>query len=148
MKVTRWATVTQDLAIELGVPQPYKWTGYHRWYMFMGGFILRTSETGEPDFIPGSPDFTLTSKSMALLTETIPPLLPEISTEEIKEYSKADSVSKVLALLQALYQTASGISRLLKGLPLSQLEINTFRHVICAALIFFFWFQKPKDVKA
>lgn len=102
--------------------------------MFMGGFILRTGETGSPDFIPDSPDFILTTVSMYFLRRTVPPLLPKISTEQIKDYSKAYSVTKGLALLQALHQTIFAISRLIKGLPVSQFEINSFEHVVCASL--------------
>ena len=38
------------------------------------------------------------------------------------------------------------ITRLCQRLPISQLEINTFAHALCALLIYSFWFDKPKDI--
>ena len=147
-EITRDARESQRMAKELGVPQVFEWTQYHSWYMIMGGFYFRTKNNGTVDeFIPGSPDLILTADAMPLLTRTAPPLLPEIEVDVIKDHSKADVVAKALALLQALYQFLSVISRLVLRLPVSQLEINTFGHVLCAFAILSIWFRKPKDIK-
>jgi hypothetical protein len=160
-QVTRQARESQQLAKELGMPQAFEWTQYHSWYMVMGGFYFKTSDssggdsfplkmdndTDTYDFIPDSPDLILTADSMDMLTSTSPPLLPSIDAALIKDHSKADVVAKALAILQALYQLMSIISRLALKLPISQLEINTLGHVLCAFAMLILWLKKPKDIK-
>ena len=144
---TKFAEEGQRIAKGMGLPQPVKWTKYHSWYMIMGGFYFPTHEPGLPDFIPGSPELIVTPDAMLFLTKTCPPLLPAISAEDIRDHSKADTIAKLLAALQALYQFLSVVGRLAMKLPVSQLEINTFGHILCAFAILLIWFDKPKDVK-
>ena len=124
-----------------------KWSTAHRWYLLMGGFYFETQGNNTKDFIPGNPKLTITPAALRFMAATKPPLLPEIDEEVILDYSKADRVTKLLVLIQACYMAVQSISRVVKHLPISQLEINTIGHVICAFAIFFFWFDKPKDVR-
>ena len=143
-QITRTARKSQQLAKALGNPQVFEWTQYHSWYMIMGGFYFKTNNNGaDDDFIPGSPDLLLTHEAIDLLTKTSPPLLPEIEVEAIKD-SRADFFAKALALLLILYQFLSVVARLVLGLPVTQLEINTLGHVLCAFGILIIWFRKPR----
>jgi hypothetical protein len=124
-----------------------KWSTAHSWYLLMGGFYFETRGSNTKDFIPGSPRLTITPAALQFMAATKPPLLPEIDEEVILDCSKADRVTKLLALMQAFYMVVQSISRVVKRLPISQLEVNTIGHVLCAFAIFFFWFDKPKDVQ-
>ena len=119
---------------------------YHSWYLIMGGYTLRPNP-GDNDFIEGSPDLILRGSGLSLLLDMDPPLVTPISEEQIRDYGKADSLAKLLACLQATYLVILCISRVSCHLPVSQLEINTCGHALCALAIYSFWFRKPKDVK-
>lgn len=123
----------------------FNWTESHSWYLVIGGFYFDTN-TKEP-YIPDSPNLILTGEAVYLMTSTSPPLLPEIAEDAIKDRSKADKITKCLAALQAIYQFAQCATRWRGGLAVSQLELNTFGHILCALAIYFCWFRKLKDVK-
>ena len=66
--------------------------------------------------------------------------------EIITERSKSDLLAKTLVCLQAGYIIVQCISRLASGLPLTFLEINTSGHVLCALVMYSFWFRKPVEL--
>jgi hypothetical protein len=118
-----------------------RWTGsIHQLIRELPSTRLTTSYLDRPDLI-------LTADAMSLLTKTCPPLLPEIDEDVIRDFSQADTITKVLAILQALYQFVSVVARLALELPISQLEVNKFGHVLCAFAILSIWRKKLKDVK-
>ena len=123
----------------------FEWTDSHSWYLLMGGFYFDTS-TVEP-YIPDSPPLILTAEAIDLLVSTCPPLLPEIAEDAIQDRSKADTITKCLAALQAIYQLAQCATRWRAKLAVSQLELTTCGHILCALAIYFCWFRKPKDVE-
>ena len=125
----------------------YEWTIYHSWYLIMGGFKFVTYDSEEPEFIPGSPNLILTPQGLSYLLDLDPPLIPSARESEIRDFGKADSLAKLLACLQAIHLVPVCISRLAFKLPVSQLEINTCGHALCALTIYVCWFRKPKDVK-
>lgn len=73
-------------------------------------------------------------------------VLPEISETDVEDRSKADALAKILTILQAVWFFAQGIARLIKGLPLTLLEIHVMIHVFCAFAMYGLWFHKPYDV--
>ena len=85
---------------------------------------------------------TLTPRGVALLARC--GFLPRISKEDIVDKSKADNLSKMISMVQALWMLAQIIGRLVVDLPVTLLEVNTLAHVICALIIYILWWDKPK----
>jgi hypothetical protein len=118
----------------------------HAHLAVMGGLCFDTSNA-ELNFLPGDRTrVTLTSRSVVLLAELAPELLPDMSKEQILDKSKADGFGKILACLQAIWFCTQCISRLATGLPITLLELNTFAHALCMLLAYAFWWSKPHDV--
>ena len=109
----------------------------HGFYAGMGGFAF------PPDDLNATRDF-LTAHGALVLAEL--DLLPDISEEQIRDKSKADSTSKAIALLQASWLIIQSAGRVAVGLPVSLLEIHTIAHVLCAFIIWALWWRKPMDV--
>ena len=112
----------------------------------MGGFVIDTHPTSpeEDEFIIGSPRITVTSSGMLFLAQH--GCLPDVTRETINDKSKADHITKGLALLQASWIIVQCIARLASHLPITLLEILTLGHVFCAFIVYSFWWNKPLDV--
>ena len=111
----------------------------------MGGFVFDLEEvcaTERDTFTAKHSRLTVTPRGMALLARC--GYLPEVSKEDILDKNKADTVSKMIAILQALWMLAQIISRLIVDLPVTLLEINTLAHILCAIIIYMLWWNKPK----
>ncbi len=85
---------------------------------------------------------TLTPRGMALLARC--GFLPKISKEDILDKSKADNLSKMISIVQALWMLAQIVGRLIVDLPVTLLEVNTLAHIMCAIIIYISWWDKPK----
>lgn len=70
-----------------------------------------------------------------------------LSVENIRDKSKADSVAKLITLIQVSWFVAQSIMRTAHVLPLSQLESMTLSYIPLFALTYFFWWEKPKDIQ-
>ena len=86
------------------------------------------------------------SKGLCQALEEGSSMLPYVSDEDIMDKSKANSLIKAIACIQALWFCLQFITRLAQSLPVSLLELNTFAHALCALLIFYLWWHKPHDV--
>ncbi|KAF7293065.1 hypothetical protein MIND_01205900 [Mycena indigotica] len=102
----------------------------HAWLLVMGGFA--TSE-GHPLFRQS--DVMAYREAMERQTPV-----------EIKDKSKADLLSKLLALAQLLWFVLQIMMRVATGLPLSELEIATVAFAFIPLCTWWFWKDKPKDV--
>lgn len=71
-----------------------------------------------------------------------------LSEEDIRDKSKADSVAKLLALIQVSWFVAQCIMRAAHALPLSQLESTTLSYIPLFIVTYFFWWNKPKDIRS
>ncbi|GFF98276.1 uncharacterized protein PMAA_052190 [Aspergillus udagawae] len=71
-----------------------------------------------------------------------------LAVEQIRDKNKADSVAKLIALGQVLWFVATCIMRAAHALPLSQLESMTLSYIPLFAVTYFFWWEKPKDVRS
>ena len=115
----------------------------HSFFVIMSGFVIDTD--GGEEYIPGSPRLTL--NAYGYLTAAKSDLsLPDVSLETIKDRSKADGLAKSLACLQAGYMIVQVLDRLRSRLPVTLLELNTIGHVLCALMMYAFWFKKPLDI--
>ena len=121
------------------------WTQTHSFYANIGGFAFDLEENclaESNNFTTKHSRLTLTPRGMALLARC--GYLPKISKEKIPDKSKADHLSKMLSILQALWMLAQIVGRLIVALPVTLLEINTLAHIICALIIYVLWWYKPK----
>ena len=109
------------------------WSMVHSFFVEMGGYVIERKDER---------NVTLTAKGVKRLVE-LGYQLPRLSEADIQDRSKADPISKVLACVEAAYMIAQVIGRRAADLPITMLEINTLGHVICALIMFAFWFQKP-----
>jgi hypothetical protein len=118
-------------------------TTTHGFYAGMGSYYI---DVDLPDDLTWKPPRRayLTAKGLEYLVKEGRLSLP--SKETIAERSKSDALAKTLVCLQAGYIIVQCISRLGSGLPLTFLEINTLGHVLCALIMYSFWFHKPQDL--
>ncbi|KAF7954809.1 uncharacterized protein EAE97_000068 [Botrytis byssoidea] len=107
------------------------WTIVHGFYAGMGGFVFdfENSEDNTPQFIPNYQRLTLTACGVNLLAEC--GYLPDITRREILDKSKADTMAKLLVILQAGWMLVQVIGRLVTGLPVTFLEGDWVRP-LCA----------------
>ena len=73
-------------------------------------------------------------------------VIPNVSTEELHDKSKAGGLAKALLVWQVLWFCISSVERLVQHLPLSLFEVMTFAHGICTLMACVLWWHKPKDV--
>jgi len=102
---------------------------------------------GSDPFIPRSQRSTLTANGISFLLKHEPQLLPDISEKELKDKSKAGSLTKFVACIQATWFCLSCITRISQKLPVSMLEINTFAHALCTVVAYILWWRKRFDIE-
>lgn len=73
--------------------------------------------------------------------------IPNISTSEIEDKRKSDSLVKFLAVIHAGWQIVQLIRRWSEGLPSSQIEVATVGFSLCAPCTYLLYWNKPQDVK-
>ena len=69
-----------------------------------------------------------------------------LSVENIRDRSKADSIAKLIALVQVSWFVVQCLVRAAHALPLSQLESMTLGYIPLVVITYFFWWYKPKDI--
>lgn len=114
-----------------------RWRLEHAFYANSGGFLLQC-----PDCVA----FPVNAASVYFLVSKGYIDLPDITADEIKDKSKADSFAKFAAIFQGFWLIAQTIARLVQGLPLSQLELFTLAFVVSTAMSYYFWWRKPQNV--
>jgi len=106
----------------------------------MGGFVLdHTKYSTKLE----CPSFTMDG---ILYTARTEPELLDFSRELIDDRSRADGLSKLLVCTQVSYMILQVLGRFKEHLPITLLEVNTICHVLCALVMYGFWFNKPLDV--
>ncbi|KAJ5725885.1 uncharacterized protein N7483_007242 [Penicillium malachiteum] len=153
-----------------------EWTRTHSCFAEMGGFVMKISKpsghrltqttTEHADVtthdlslyvMKGQIDemeshqkteyVTLNCRQILALRKTgILERLPDISTDEIQDKSKADSFLRVITVIQILWLCVQTIARWVEGLAVTQLEIATVAFAICAVLMYHICWAKPKGV--
>jgi hypothetical protein len=71
-----------------------------------------------------------------------------LSIEDIRDKSKTDSLAKFIALVQVSWFVAQCIIRAAHALPISQLESMTLGYVPLFIVTYFFWWNKPQDIRS
>ncbi|PMD12837.1 hypothetical protein NA56DRAFT_739178 [Hyaloscypha hepaticicola] len=132
------------------IPNPRRKFGstmVHSHFAVMGGFAVDSGDS-EIDFMPpGYSRLTIPTKSLRLIAEEEPALIPDISEAQICDKSNANRLAKTLVCFQAMWFCVQCICRLAQGLAISLLELNTFAHATCTILIYLLWWNKPLDIQ-
>ena len=113
------------------------WTLRHSFYANMGGFILQPRD---------SSPFPIHGLHLVYLLKEGYLALPDITSEEISDKSKANLLAKALVCLQTGWFVLQCIGRVAQNLPLTALEIITASYVLCTWAIYAQWLKKPLDV--
>jgi hypothetical protein len=121
------------------------WTLKHGFFATMGGYGLHVPPLPVgTHFLPNPDDeeyYIITVKGLEFLSE-IPEALdsiPDLSEADIDSRAKASWIAKSIVCIQALWFCAGCITRVVQGLPISLLELNTFGHAMCILLTYVFW---------
>jgi predicted membrane channel-forming protein YqfA (hemolysin III family) len=104
----------------------------------MGGFRLRDS-SGDV--------YVVNAKHINHLVRKKNINLPPITTLEINDRSKSDSLAKFLAIMQVGWLAVQVITRTIQHLETTTLEITTLSFVVCTLGTFIAWYRKPYDVQ-
>ena len=72
---------------------------------------------------------------------------PNITVEEIKDRSKTDGLSKMIAVGQTLWFVAQCIARRAQHLDLTPVELLTLSLAVLNGMMYFLWWNKPMDVR-
>lgn len=68
-----------------------------------------------------------------------------VSEYDIKDRSKANALTKTLALCQSGWLVVQIIARVVRGLAITELELSTMAFVFCATITYALWWNKPFD---
>lgn len=123
------------------------WTSVHSHFAGMGGFAIEIDNTdaNPSPYLPEDVSrITLTTHGVMLLARC--GHLPYLDVADLDDKSKADGLAKAIVMLQASWMLAQTLGRLILGLPVSLLEVNTLGHVLCAFVIYLLWWHKPREV--
>lgn len=118
------------------------WTKTHGFYAEMGGFRVKVdSSAGD------SQQYIFRVKELAWLKDNNIVDLPETTSRELSDRSKADWVAKSIAFAQSVWFMFQVLARVSHGLPITTLELATVAFISCTALMYFFWWDKPMDLE-
>ena len=132
------------------------WMPIHGFYADMGGIVVKLSndrphflakQTGTTFETDEGTKYTIGTKDLrTLVARNILPL-PRISRDSILDKSKTDNFAKSITAFQVLCFTIERFARLIQHMPIALLEISTLAFIACSAMILFFWWDKPLDVR-
>lgn len=86
-----------------------------------------------PDMMPISPSGVI---QFAKLGHFFP-----VSGADIEDRNKSNIFQKALVLLQISWMVIQCVTRTIAGAQISLLEIHTMVHVLCATILYCFWFK-------
>jgi hypothetical protein len=119
----------------------YDWSLKQCFFLKMGGFVIQNDSPAGGVCHRVHPDELLKLfRSNALDW-------PTSSDADINDRSKADWITKGLALLQIVWFITQLIGRWAQGLAVTTLELFTLGIVVCATVIYIALWEKPFDVQ-
>ena len=114
------------------------WTKTHGHFIQMGGFMLFKGE---------NPTGVLSPERFLLLLIEGKIEFPTVTVEEIEDRSKADGLSKTIALGQTLWFVAQCLARRAQHFDLTLIELLTLSLAVLNGVMYFLWWNKPLDVR-
>ncbi|KUJ21103.1 uncharacterized protein LY89DRAFT_577963, partial [Mollisia scopiformis] len=126
-----------------------EWTLRHSYYANMGGLRLVLEDGGVicSFTIAAFTSIALTTRQFGYLREKgVITSTPNILEGEIEDKAKTDYFTKGIAIVQIFWLILSLCGRASRHLAVSQLEILTVAFAACAAVTYFFAWDKPQGV--
>ncbi|KAF8950047.1 hypothetical protein BDZ97DRAFT_1934681 [Flammula alnicola] len=114
------------------------WTKTHGYFLQMGGFMLFKGKVAVRVLSPDVFGQLLDYGSIKF---------PTITEEEIQDRSKGDALSKILVVGQTTWFIAQCITRAAQGLETTELELVTLAFAVLNGFMYYFWWNKPLDVR-
>lgn len=114
-----------------------QWTLRHAFFADMGGFHLIPKD---------GQGFPITGRHLFWLVQNKIVDFPNISTREIWDKSKQDSLGKIIVFFQIVYLAVQSVARAIQHLPITTLELSTLAIVVCSIMTSVLWMRKPVDV--
>ena len=116
------------------------WTKAHGHFIQMGGFMLFEGNTAKGVLYLERFSELLTAGKIEF---------PTITVKEIEDRSKADGFSKMIAVGQTLWFVAQCIARGAQhpSLDLTLVELLTLSLAALNGVMYFLWWNKPRDVR-
>src|SRR5258708_1931711 len=132
------------------LPVSNKWTMTHGHLLAMGGISTvdpSVEDDGQVD--PRSPVLTIEryTKTDSEERTRLDRKLRKISEEDIKDRSKGDILSKLIAITQTTWFILQCIARGQQKLTLTELELVTLALASLNAITYVFWWHKPLGVQ-
>ncbi|KAF2274461.1 uncharacterized protein EI97DRAFT_495246 [Westerdykella ornata] len=94
-----------------------------------------------------STPFLVNSRQLAYLVEKEYVQFPNITAEDIWDKSKADTLAKIMTLVQASWLVIQLLGRAVLGLSTTTLELSAGAILFCTFGTFVCWSHKPTDVQ-
>ena len=166
-----WARASVKEMRGLGY-QDRQWSMSHAFFANMGGFVLNVQSQGQEKIVAGEegdahisekrPEslrqdvaqregleqrFLCAAQLAMLIRKPYGLHLPQLTTEDLRDRSKSNTLAKLLACTQAGWLVVQCFARAGQHLAVSQLELATAGFVGCTLMTYLFWWSKPKDVE-
>ena len=104
----------------------------------MGGFMLFEGNVAKGVLSPERFSKLLKAGKIAF---------PTVTVKEIEDRSKADGLSKTIALGQTLWFVAHCLARIVQHLDLTLIELLTLSLAVLNGVMYFLWWHKSLDVR-
>src|SRR5258705_1451683 len=130
------------------IPVLNKWTMAHGHLVVMGGIgTVDPSVEDDGQMDPRSPVLTIERYTKTEERTRLDRKLRKISEEDIKDRSKSDILSKLIAISQTTWFILQCIARGQQKLTLTELELVTLALASLNAITYVFWWHKPLGVQ-
>lgn len=114
------------------------WKRIHGYFVQMGGFVLYQGKTAL---------YPLSIAEMETLERAGKMEWPETTSEDIEDRSKGDYLAKGVVILQSLWFVTQCIARAVNHIMLTELELSTAGFAVLNGVMYFYWWNKPLDVR-
>ena len=166
-----WARASLREMRELGY-HDRGWSMSHAFFANMGGFVLNFQSQDQEEIVAGEEgDFHMFEKRPGSLRQDVAQRegleqrflcaaqlamlirkpyelhLPQLTTEDLRDRSKSNTLAKLLTCMQASWLVVQCFARAGQHLAVSQLELATAGFVGCTLMTYLFWWNKPRDVE-
>ncbi|RPA80929.1 hypothetical protein BJ508DRAFT_117441 [Ascobolus immersus RN42] len=124
----------------------------HSFLLGMGGLAFSTYDETGTQFI-GERDWVMITTKGAHFIMAADKKVPHnqrvlnIPKKQVEDKSKANQFVKFVVIAQTLWFIAQCVARVIQGLGLTPIELNTAMHVVCAIIMNCLWWHKPFDVQ-
>ncbi|KAL1978255.1 hypothetical protein VTN31DRAFT_1114 [Thermomyces dupontii] len=135
--LTQWESARQSVKDfhECGYTD---WTMKHAFYADMGGFVLKTK-----DWVP----FPVNAKQLHYLVTEGYVDFPQLTTRDIADRNKVDSMLRFITLCQTLWFVVNIAAREYQDLAITTAELTTAAFIVCTVATMYCWAHKPADIE-